>query len=239
VLLSLSRAGTMLFLLCFPLYWWLGRPSQRQRALSVVVGLGLLVLAGLLTVALDTGQVTARWQTLAALFTQPEALDRYRWQLWRDTLPMIRDHLWLGSGLETYGLLSDSYRSFYASDQWLQAHNDYLQWLAETGLVGAGLAVWFLLTLGWSSARSLAQTAQRRHRQFVVAALVGALLVLLHSLVEFPLRIPANALLFVTLLAIITAPVTHEQEEEGGAELDRLGGHRHRSYNPRRGSPTR
>ena len=47
-------------------------------------------------------------------------------------------------------------------------------------------------------------------RQRVAAALAGCLLVLLHSGVDFPLRIPANALLFVALLAIVTVPVRHD-----------------------------
>ena len=121
---------------------------------------------------------------------------------------MIRDHLWLGSGLETYGVLSDSYRSFYSNLRWLQAHNDYLQWVAETGLVGAGLAVWFLVALARSGAEKLRDAASGSERRLVAAALTGCLLALLHSLVDFPLRIPANALLFAALLAMIAAPAS-------------------------------
>ena len=91
-----------------------------------------------MTLAVDSGALLARWPGVAELFIHPESLDEHRWQIWRDTWPMIRDHLWLGSGLETYGVLSDSYRSFYSNLRWLQAHNDYLQWLAETGLVAPG-----------------------------------------------------------------------------------------------------
>ena len=219
ILFSRSRAGLGLFLLAFPLYAWLSRPAKRgasrrvhpervhrERALALGLGVGLVLLAGLVTLAVDSGALSARWPALEELFIRPEALDEHRWQIWRDTWPMIRDHLWLGSGLETYGVLSDSYRSFYSNLRWLQAHNDYLQWVAETGLVGAGLAVWFLVALARSGAEKLRDAASGSERRLVAAALTGCLLVLLHSLVDFPLRIPANLLLFAALLAMIAAP---------------------------------
>jgi len=248
ILLSRSRAGIGLFLLAYPLYAWLSRRGRarpvhpervhRERARELALGLGLVLLAGLATLAVDSGALSARWPALEELFIRPEALDEHRWQVWRDTWPMIRDHLWLGSGLETYGVLSDSYRSFYSNLRWLQAHNDYLQWLAETGLVGAGLAAWFLVALARAGAQKLRRlalpalsvaegskrsgdpeprsfgaegsvregAASGSERRLVAAALTGCLLVLLHSLVDFPLRIPANALLFAALLAMIAAP---------------------------------
>ncbi|OFV84245.1 MAG: hypothetical protein A3B65_03565, partial [Acidobacteria bacterium RIFCSPHIGHO2_02_FULL_67_57] len=221
ILFSRSRAGLGLFLLAFPLYAWLSRPAKRgasrrvhpervhrERALALGLGVGLVLLAGVVTLAVDSGALLARWPGVAELFIHPESLDEHRWQIWRDTWPMIRDHLWLGSGLETYGVLSDSYRSFYSNLRWLQAHNDYLQWLAETGLVGAGLAVWFLVALARRGAERLRQATSGTERRLVAAALTGCLLVLLHSLVDFPLRIPANALLFAALLAMIAAPAS-------------------------------
>lgn len=211
ILFSRSRAGLLLFLLAYPLYAWLGRRRELPARRALAFGLGLVLLAGLATLALDTGAVIHRWQTLATLFSQPEPLDRYRWQMGRDTLALARDHLGLGSGLETFGVLSDSYRSFYSNQRWLQAHNDYLQWLAETGLVGAGLAVWFLAALGRAGREKLRQL-NGAPRQLVAAALAGCLLALLHSLVDFPLRIPANALLFAALLALIAAPAAGQSD---------------------------
>jgi len=213
ILLSRSRAGIGLFLLAFPLYAWLSRrgrarPARVHPERALALGLGLVLLAGLATLAVDSGALSARWPAVEELFIRPEALDQHRWQIWRDTWPMIRDHLWLGSGLGTYGVLSDSYRSFYSNLRWLQAHNDYLQWLAETWLVGAGLAVWFLVALARAGADKLRAAASGTERRLVAAALTGCLLVLLHSLVDFPLRIPANALLFAALLAMIAAPAS-------------------------------
>ncbi len=208
VMLSLSRAGAILFVLSFPLYLLLGRSGRRTGRVAVAGALAVIVLAGAATLALDTGRLLMRWEALGKLFTESESVDLYRVHMWRDTLPMIRDHLWLGSGLDTFAVLSDSYRTFPSSARWAQAHNDYLQWLAETGLVGGALALWFLWTLARTVAEKMRLGADSRTRQLVAGAALGCLLVLLHSLVDFPLRIPANALLFASLWAVITAPAT-------------------------------
>lgn len=208
ILLSQSRAGAALFVLCFPLYWVWGRKRHGRQRWMLATALVVILAAGLVTLALDTGTMIARWQTLGELLIRPEEVDRYRLQIWRDTGAMIRDHLWVGTGLETFGVLSDSYRSFYSNFEWQQVHNDYLQWVAETGLVGAALTLWFLVVLVRTAMEKLQLAAGGPTRRVVVAALTGCLLVLLHSLVDFPLRIPANALLFFTLLALITAPAT-------------------------------
>ncbi len=208
ILFSLSRAGSLLFLLFFPLYTLLGRRPERSGRAALAVALGVILVAAIATVGLDTGRLLTRWESLSEMFSQAESVELFRWQMWRDTLPMIRDYLWLGSGMETFIVLSDSYRTFDSPLRWNHAHNEYLEWLAETGLVGGALAVWFLLTLARTVAEKMRLTLESRTRQLVVGAALGCLLVLLHSLVDFPLRIPANMLLFAALWAVITAPAT-------------------------------
>jgi O-antigen ligase len=221
VMLSLSRAGTLLFLLSVPLYLLLGRPGRRSSRAAWGAALAVIVLAGAATVALDTGRLRTRWEALGKMFTESESVELYRVQMWRDTVPMVGDHLGLGSGLDTFGALSDSYRTFPSRARWAQTHNDYLQWLAETGLVGAALALWFLWTLGRTVAEKMRLAADSRARQLVLGAALGCLLVLLQSLADFPLRIPANALLFASLWALISAPATgtvHNQRPAAAPE---------------------
>jgi len=208
ILFSLSRAGSVLFFLFFPLYALLGRSPDRSSRAALAVALGVILVAAVATVGLDTGRLLTRWQALSEMFSHSESVELYRWQMWRDTLPMIRDHLWLGSGMETFIVLSDSYRTFDSALRWNHAHNEYLEWLAETGLVGGVLALWFLATLARTVEEKMRLTQESRTRQLVVGAALGCLLVLLHSLVDFPLRIPANMLLFAALWAVITAPAT-------------------------------
>ncbi len=52
-----------------------------------------------------------------------------------------------GWGLGTFPTVYPSYRSFYTNLFVNEAHNDYAQVLVETGLLGFGLMLWFLITL--------------------------------------------------------------------------------------------
>jgi hypothetical protein len=71
-----------------------------------------------------------------------------------------------------------------------EAHNDYLQLLVETGAVGLLLALWGVVRL-WRATFA---------DPWLLAAPVG---VLLHSLVDFPLQIPAVAVLFVVVAGLV------------------------------------
>ena len=58
-----------------------------------------------------------------------------------DSLRMLRDHPIYGVGLGNFETAYPRYQSF-PSDLWIDyAHNDYVQAVAETGLVGAVLIV--------------------------------------------------------------------------------------------------
>lgn len=98
----------------------------------------------------------------------------------------------LGVGLGTFGEL---FPRFLRGDALLAyAHNDYAQWLAETGLVGAGIAsalVWQLLKgfIGFFKAHN------HRDRALLAGQWAGLAALSLHSFFDWNLHIPANALL--------------------------------------------
>jgi O-antigen ligase len=82
-----------------------------------------------------------------------------------------------------------------------QAHNDYLQIVADCGVVGGLIAIWFLIILFRTVMRGI------RSRDTLYAGLAlgsgsGIFALLVHSLFDFNLQLPANALLFLVLLAI-------------------------------------
>lgn len=90
------------------------------------------------------------------------------------------------------------------------AHNEYLQYLCEFGVVGAAgvflLVIWIpgMLIFGW------------KRSGFIGLAALGATgVILLHSLIEFPTRTPALGLLFALLLA--AGAIDRNFRREGGA----------------------
>jgi tetratricopeptide (TPR) repeat protein len=96
-----------------------------------------------------------------------------------------------------------------------RAHNDILNALVDWGLAGAGLiaSAWVLLFLGvrksWryvrTANRDLGGSAGGSKSAFLLGASLGLVAILCHSLVDFNMYIPANALLAVALMAMLSS----------------------------------
>jgi hypothetical protein len=112
----------------------------------MAVGLTALCLAGL-GGGIALGEVVGRPEGAAAL------ADRESWQatraVWSETVRMARDFPLLGSGLGSFASLHPYYKAADAAST--TARSSLLQWWAESGLAGLGIAVlaalWFLVRL--------------------------------------------------------------------------------------------
>ena len=161
---------------------------------------------------LGAGALAARVAVLAQ-----EPFGDLRWGVWRAAFRVVAEAPVLGVGLGTFQDAIIAYRPTGLSDRFYvdYAHNDYLQLLTETGVLG-------LLILGWAAVVWLGFVVGRwRDRQDVlVRGLVmggsGAVAaVSVHSAVDFGLHMPANALLFVAVLAVLPAVVTLRAHRTG------------------------
>ncbi len=111
-----------------------------------------------------------------------------------------------GSGLGTLVDVFPRFETAYDGKLVDHVHDDYLEMLAETGVLGGICGVAFLW-LFYREARRQFETEQgffSRALHGGAIAAVGGLL--LHSLVDFNLHIPANALLFLLQAWIATSP---------------------------------
>ena len=126
-----------------------------------------------------------------------------RAHFWKTTLHIIRDNPFIGSGLGSFGVAYTLYDTRNGLLRLEQAHNDYLQVLADAGVVGAllGLAFVFLL---FRLALARRETEDRFRRGVATGALAGCFAVLVHSFFDFTLHTTANALLFLVLAAVAT-----------------------------------
>ncbi|MCB9675607.1 MAG: O-antigen ligase family protein [Alphaproteobacteria bacterium] len=119
-----------------------------------------------------------------------------RWSIWLDSVRLFGAHWATGSGLGTFGDAIEPYRSDRRFETWSHAHNDWIEWGADTGLVGvvamiAVVAMWAPAL--WSGLR------HSRTRPLVVAALG----LLLFGSIDFPLHIPFLALALAFLLGFL------------------------------------
>lgn len=127
-----------------------------------------------------------------------------RLHFWGVALKNFADHPIIGAGLDSYGVIYSKYDTWNGMYRVEQAHSDYLQILSDAGILGflciAGFI--FLLIKKWKEKVKL--KASDFSRQIVIGAFAGCVGILIHSAVDFPLRTPANAFVFLLLVVIST-----------------------------------
>ena len=143
--------------------------------------------------------------------------------VWSAAWRMWLDHPWVGVGP---GFFEERFREYRPAGEKLQippgpVHNDYLQTLADWGLVGAMLVAlaWGLLFWGvfwgWKFIRrsSAGLTHKKSNKSaFVLGASLGLLTLLVQSFFSSNWRVPANAIVAVTLMALISGHLRFASE---------------------------
>jgi len=197
LVLSYSRAG-IIFGLCAAGTYCLTelRREWSLKKTLLVATLGAVVLIP--SYGVGYWKLTGRYAILNQEFFEPGG----RLTVWEKTLEIFRDFPVMGTGVGTFQYVFPRYRSPSTTAFYDYAHNDYLQVLSETGILGAALMLWgiFLYVHLWVSRRSLGDTEGR-----VLHSSVGfALLALgLHEWVDFGLQIPANMVASMYLIACL------------------------------------
>jgi O-antigen ligase/tetratricopeptide (TPR) repeat protein len=211
LLLSLSRAGWLGALIGFSSLVALStfiprekRPALFRLSWKAAVPLCALALVVIIAtsslVAGGSGRQAAD-RRLKETISQHQSLE-FRFGVWRDTLPMVRDFPLFGIGLGTF---QDIF-AHYKTPPWMvnsirEAHNDYLELLASTGVLGFGLLGWFLVAVGVRLYRGI--RALPPDILPVGAALTAGLSAMaFQEFFDFNLQIPANAILLTLLMAL-------------------------------------
>jgi O-antigen ligase len=204
VFLSGSRGGMLAVLVEFMLVGILVTRQKRGVRTAVGVGAFAIVLLSLLT-WLGGKELTTRVFSIGRE-TRTEISGGMRLSIDRDALVMFRRKPVLGWGLGAFPVVYPQFRSFYTNFFVNEAHNDYLQLLTETGIVGFGLMLWFLVVLYRTGLRKITNWTSSVTGSLTLACLLGVSGILVHSFVDFNLQIPANAALFYVLCSLAASP---------------------------------
>jgi len=190
--------------------------------MGFVAGLGGLFVMGALAVTtrLRTWQ---KWLALASmaafiifvfLFLPPDELvgrfgglasndsSEGRWPIWLDTLRLIAAYPVFGCGLGTYGTAFLKYQTSVVDRVFTFAHNDYLQLTAELGTAGFLLLGAVALPVFTRAFRAATQPRDRDTRYLGLGCAGAFAAIGLHSLADFNLYIPANALVLAWISGI-------------------------------------
>jgi len=134
-----------------------------------------------------------------------------RWDIWPATWNLIKDHPVMGVGFGGYWMAITAYHDASGEMTPQEAHNDYLEFLASGGLIAVTLGVWFLY-LFIHDVRERLRTSDKFVRAARCGAVVGLAGVAIHSVVDFGLHIPINAVMFIVLVVIATADVRRSEQ---------------------------
>jgi len=178
--------------------------QKRSIRIALAVGAFAVVLISLL-VWLGGKELGVRVTSISK-DTRSEVSGGMRLSIDRDAVRMIRQKPVIGWGLGTFPVVYPQFRSFYTNFFVNEAHNDYLQLLAEMGVLGFATMVWFQIVLYLRVRGKIGNWMSNVSGATTLACGLGAAGILVHSLVDFNLQIPANAALFYAFCAIAAAP---------------------------------
>jgi O-antigen ligase len=199
IFLSGSRGGAAAFV-AEMIFLGVMNASLRKRKMPGWKAALLFASLAAFLVWIDVSPVLTRWTAIEG------DLQAGRAAIAHDCWRMFLQKPFLGWGLGAFPYIYPQFRSFYTDYFINQAHNDFLQVLVETGTLGASAMVWFIVALYRDSLRRLSIRRGRSELDFGSATRLAALTsctgLLVHSLVDFNLHIPANATMFYCLCAL-------------------------------------
>jgi O-antigen ligase len=200
IFLSGSRGGMVAFSAQMGIFFWFLFRERRREGVAFLLGAFLLIAVGMVA-WIGGSQVTARL-LLSDTDHRTELTGNTRLRIDGDVLQMFSKRPVLGWGMGTFEDVYPKFRSFYTNFLVDKAHNDYLQLLAEAGILGFACAIWFLSACLRRALRNTHKWTSDVNGPVALVAILGISGILVHSLVDFNLQIPANALLFYVLCAV-------------------------------------
>ncbi len=208
------------------LRWRRRVPWRRLAPVGAVAGgvLAVLLLVAVTTSpAVDPGSLRARasvlvwrsWTRFLSSFDAHEFSVAQRRLIWADTIDLIHDHPLLGVGPGNFRFQLPAYRTLDRHREWrqvmddrielaYQAHNEYLETMAQTGVVGAAAFVWLLAAVLWHTHRLARERLVAGSGDGILteAVLVGQVAVVVHALFSFNLQDPTSATHFWLLAGL-------------------------------------
>jgi len=185
----------------------------KLRSLGVkFAGIAIIVLALVgVVILLGAGESLMRGIGLGAA---TDDVSSGRFHFWSVAVQIFLSHPIIGAGLDAFGVAFTQFDTRNGIFRVEQAHNEYLQMLADGGILGFVCVATFIYLL---IKRGLAQVAAAKNRIDVgvrLGALAGCVAVLIHSFFDFPLRTHANAYIFLLLAVVALTNVEFGDDRE-------------------------
>ena len=203
LILSLSRGGwtcTMVGLILFLAVLLFSKDFPRYRTVITVICSSIVAVL----VLLSSYPAVQELLTVRHVIDQAGGIEG-RVQITRAVVAMIRENPLLGFGPGTFPFTFFVFQPPAITGWYNMAHNDYVHFTAEMGILLPVIMIWMIVALFWQGFKKL-RSPSLLVRGSTLGSMAGILAILWHSYIDFNLHIPANGLFFTILAALIAAP---------------------------------
>jgi len=208
IFLSQSRAGRICFLFSLAIFVILLQVKKKTKKALPVFSI-LLIFLFLFIMLIGAPFFLQRLETvLTPLKAYSERLN-----ILQDSLYIIADFPVFGTGLGTYGEIIQKYKTTEWQVSYAFAHNEPIQLLSETGLIGFASMFLFMFLYIYSVFIVWFKRREPYASYMTLGCIISISAFILHSLLDFVFHVPADALLFFIILALAfrTVYLKHEQ----------------------------
>lgn len=200
--LSLSRGGLislLLSLIFLSICMAIRRTDQKYIWILLALFLAVLIYLSWIGITPVIERIEKTW-----VDGRLDESTLIRLTFWQNSLELLKEAPLLGTGLGTFQYvflkyapyLGESLRAFHAESL-------YIELLVDTGLLGLMVFFWGIQRVFQSALTNYFSLGEQSLKLLTLAALTSLLAFLLHGMVDFNLRVPANALLLTIILAIL------------------------------------
>ena len=197
LVLTHSRMGNSSFFIAMMITGGLALLLSRRASRATVILLSSLLIIDIFLVGTFFGieKVVDRLENTSSHRETRDEVDIY-------SVKLLQNHLLDGTGAGTFYTAFPPYRGGDIRIFYDHAHNDYLEFLSERGVIGF---IPMLLAVVITFAVALRAQWKRRNplmRGLSFGCLMSMIAMGLHATVDFNLQIPANAATFMVVLAL-------------------------------------
>lgn len=205
-----SRGGVLAYISMLSVavlaWFYRHRPAQPAGWLPIVAGgpVFVLIVLGSLFYLGGEGSMLRGF----GIENGNQDISSGRFHFWSVAWKIFLANPVIGTGMDAFGVAFTRFDAHSGLFRVEQAHNDYLQMLADGGVVGLGLTAGFIFLLLKRSLARFREESDPFLRTTIIGGLAGCVGILVHSLFDFPLRTAGNAFVFLLVIAVMLAPVT-------------------------------
>jgi len=219
IIFSKSRSGVFLLVFTFILFFelavlYFGMAKHKQRWIKNFLKVVFLVIIFIsLYIGIDA--------TLER-FALDKLLHEGRPTYWANTIRIFAEFPIFGTGLGTFTFLYPDFEEHGTLIRLYHAHNDYLEYLADLGAVGLILLLGGLFLM---VANSFVIWRIRRYPEvkgLALGGIIAIICILIHSITDFNLHIPANMLLFSVVLSLTMVIAFYKRKEPNKIQESKL-----------------